>query len=496
MPTNYHDLTDDIAPRQPELVFALVGWTGADLTRVETRLAGLLKQYGYSAWVSRLSDMVQEFAELKNIRTRPEYQRIRSLQRGGNRIRREARRGDALALRAIARIHQKRMLNSAGQPQALPRVAHILKSLKHPEEVQTLRRVYGLGFFLIGVHASQDEKLKYLTHMMGMSCEEAIDVMTHDESEEDENYGQQTRKTFYLADVFIRQGDDEQLRRFLKLVFGAPFETPTPDEHSMFLAFAASLRSAQPGRQVGAVVVSKDGDVIGTGANDVPRYGGGLYWSSPPEEDQRDHRYDNGIDSNKIEIAATVSEIATVLKPLLRPNATERRVRTVLRHSRLHNITEFGRAVHAEMEALLACARIGVSVRGGRLFTTTFPCHNCAKHIVDSGINQVIFVEPYPKSRAAQLHKDSIAVDEPAAVGRVLFLPYVGVAARRYFDLFSMGLNTGIPLNRRDYDEPAKRWAPGHGRARNRMSPFSYIGREKKAILQIPFMLRRTMKHS
>ncbi|MDN3612645.1 hypothetical protein QWZ16_23945 [Vibrio ostreicida] len=26
-----------------------------------------------------------------------------------------------------------------------------------------------------------------------------------------------------------------------------------------------------------------------------------------------------------------------------------------------------------------------------------FPCHNCAKHIVASGIKRVVYVEPYPK---------------------------------------------------------------------------------------------------
>ena len=80
----------------------------------------------------------------------------------------------------------------------------------------------------------------------------------------------------------------------------------------------------------------------------------------------------------------------------------------VLKDTGILDITEYGRAVHAEMEALLSCGRSGVSTRQCTLYTTTFPCHNCAKHIVASGISRVVFVEPYPKSLANDLHSDAI----------------------------------------------------------------------------------------
>ena len=56
------------------------------------------------------------------------------------------------------------------------------------------------------------------------------------------------------------------------------------------------------------------------------------------------------------------------------PDAVARLTRSSLRH-----ITEYGRAVHAEMDALIACARMGSAVRGGTLYVTTYPCHNCAR---------------------------------------------------------------------------------------------------------------------
>ena len=49
---------------------------------------------------------------------------------------------------------------------------------------------------------------------------------------------------------------------------------------------------------------------------------------------------------------------------------------------------------------------------GTTLYTTTFPCHNCTRHIVAAGISRVVYVKPYPKSLAFQLHYDSISLEE------------------------------------------------------------------------------------
>ena len=61
----------------------------------------------------------------------------------------------------------------------------------------------------------------------------------------------------------------------------------------------------------------------------------------------------------------------------------------------------------------------------------------CARHIVASGIRRVVYVEPYPKSKAAQLHRDSIEVDaQKPSSGFVTFEPFVGIAPRQYQDIF------------------------------------------------------------
>lgn len=111
-------------------------------------------------------------------------------------------------------------------------------------------------------------------------------------------------------------------------------------------------------------------------------------------------------------------------------------LRKDLRKTRLGRLLEFSRAVHAQMDALLSAARKGVPLAGCRLFVTTYPCHYCARHIVTAGIDEVQYIEPYPKSEALKLHPDSIAVEAsgwtaPSDGGhQVLFRPFSGVAPR------------------------------------------------------------------
>ncbi|MBI2220529.1 MAG: cytidine deaminase [Acidobacteria bacterium] len=483
---------------QPELFFGLVAPTGIDLEAFQNLACDLLQQYSYSTKVARLSDLARR-AAVTTVDDSSHFSRVTTLQNAGNELRRNTQRGDVLALHAIFQISNAREViakDAGAHRQPLPGVAHVFRSLKHPEEVETLRRVYGAGFFLIGVYASEEDRYRYLRRRLGMSAEDARLVLQRDEDEPKDPFGQHTRDTFRMADVFVREGDEEQLVRFFDLVFGAPFVTPTLDEYAMFFAFASALRSAQYGRQVGAVVVSREGEIIGVGANDVPKFGGGLYWPGPKEKDRRDHNYyPDGADSNEKEIARIIDDAIERLAPFLQTQVDRDAIHEALAGSRLDDLTEFGRAVHAEMEALLACARTGVSVKGGTVYTTTFPCHNCARHIVASGIAELQYVEPYPKSRALRLHNDSIALDQHSYESRVRFRPFLGVSARRYFDLFSMKLSGGVPLIRKKHGR-AVEWTRETANPRVRLSHWSYIQREVEAAGQLAGTITASRRHN
>lgn len=106
-----------------------------------------------------------------------------------------------------------------------------------------------------------------------------------------------------------------------------------------------------------------------------------------------------------------------------------------LRKTRIKALIEFSRSVHAEMDALISLARSGTKLpAGSSLFTTTYPCHSCARHIVSAGVERVIYLEPYSKSMAIDLHADSIADNLPPedAKGHVRFVPYQGVSPNLY----------------------------------------------------------------
>ena len=76
-------------------------------------------------------------------------------------------------------------------------------------------------------------------------------------------------------------------------------------------------------------------------------------------------------------------------------------------------------------------------MKGGKLYCTTYPCHNCARHIIVAGIQEVYYIEPYVKSLCMELHADALTEDENTE-GKVKILVYDGVAPRRYLEFFTM----------------------------------------------------------
>ena len=152
---------------------------------------------------------------------------------------------------------------------------------------------------------------------------------------------------------------------------------------------------------------------------------------------------ENPKDENTI----LLKEVLDCISSLLRDKFTDKSkdkflAKKLLAETRLGSITEFHRTVHAEMQAILSATRSGISPIGSTMYVTTFPCHNCTKHIIASGIENVVYVEPYPKSLAQKLHQDSIELTEdgqPIDNKKVNFRPFFGIGPRRFKDLFSQG---------------------------------------------------------
>lgn len=142
-----------------------------------------------------------------------------------------------------------------------------------------------------------------------------------------------------------------------------------------------------------------------------------------------------------VKIFESLSRIDPVSKKsLLAEGVNLEQLRAQLRETPVKDLIEYSRSIHAEMEAIVSAARSGKpGIVGGTLYTTTFPCHNCARHIVAAGISKVYYVEPYAKSLALELHSDSITVTG-SADEKCAFLQYEGVGPDSILKLFHHGV--------------------------------------------------------
>jgi dCMP deaminase len=64
-------------------------------------------------------------------------------------------------------------------------------------------------------------------------------------------------------------------------------------------------------------------------------------------------------------------------------------------------------AVHAEQNAVIQAARIGVSLDGATLYCTHQPCSICAKIIINSGVHRVVYQEGYPDDFSLEMFNDA-----------------------------------------------------------------------------------------
>lgn len=64
-------------------------------------------------------------------------------------------------------------------------------------------------------------------------------------------------------------------------------------------------------------------------------------------------------------------------------------------------------ATHAEQNAIIQAAKLGVCIDGATLFCTHQPCVICAKMIINSGIKRIVYKDGYPDEFSMQLLRES-----------------------------------------------------------------------------------------
>ncbi|MEG1831543.1 MAG: cytidine/deoxycytidylate deaminase family protein [Raoultibacter sp.] len=139
----------------------------------------------------------------------------------------------------------------------------------------------------------------------------------------------------------------------------SPAPRPSWDEYFMLLATEVASRTTCLRRAVGAVIV-KDRRILSTGYNGVP----------------------TGI--------RHCDEVGCLRQQLGVPSGQ--------RH-------EICRGLHAEQNAIIQAARYGTNIEGASIYITTQPCIVCAKMIINAGITEIVYQNPYPD----ELSQDMLA---------------------------------------------------------------------------------------
>lgn len=461
----------------PEIVIALCGPIGSPLHAAANQIENCLRGFGYLAEKIRLSNLIRINAGIVGmvIDQESRFNEIKSLIETGDALR-DKYGEDILAKLAIAKIGADRVkkfgeFEDAAREAETParkrirnqRICHVIDSIKNKSELELLRLIYGDALFAIGVFSPLEIRKLNLQHT-GLKEEEQIERLVDMDSGEEFSHGQSVRDTFPRCDFFMRvdgptfaPDEDkavgqlvEKLLRFFSLIFQTSVVTPTPDETAMYAAASAARNSACLSRQVGAAVASDRGEVLAVGWNDVPRAGGGLYGKPPLDgetlrvkltADVRCFAKPGRECQNDIEKKTLATKIVGLLADAgyLDKVNEKQAAEAIFAATGIKDLIEFSRAVHAEMHAILSASRVaGDRILGGRIYVTTYPCHSCARHIIASGISQVVYIEPYRKSLATRLHDDAIS-ESAEENGTVRLLQFDGVAPRRFIDLFEAG---------------------------------------------------------
>ncbi len=69
-------------------------------------------------------------------------------------------------------------------------------------------------------------------------------------------------------------------------------------------------------------------------------------------------------------------------------------------------------AIHAEQNAIIQAAKIGVSIDGATMYCTHQPCSICAKMIVNAGVERIVYIHSYPDEFAKQIFDQADIVVE------------------------------------------------------------------------------------
>lgn len=442
-----------------DIYIGLCGYVGCGMRTVNELLETVSADWGYNVVHIRISSLLEtgvyfEKSALDNAKSTHKNRHLK-LQEVANKLRTQYRRSELLAEAAIAAIAtEKSKINY--DDENYKGTAFIIDQFKRPEEVELFRVIYQHNFYLLGVLRDLDFRLTNL--IADESTKDDLHKIINIDNKSSEDYGQRTGLAILDSDYFMKNNFSQKsdikkkIERLFGLIHGLNGLTPTINEKGMYAAFSASLQSACLSRQVGAALLDDEGNLLAVGRNDVPKAGGGLYGSDDFDNDHRcvhkSGKCYNDDSKNKIKERIKnilTEEVNKALPPSINSfkdinitrliHSLDDIAESIYSKSKISSVMEYSRSIHAEMDVITTMARkSNGDTKGKILYTTTYPCHNCARHIVAAGIKKVVYIEPFDKSLALDLHNDAITKNDESSM--VVFSDFEGVSPRRYSKFF------------------------------------------------------------
>lgn len=298
----------------------------------------------------------------------------------------------------------------------------VIESIRNPHEVRFLRTLFGHSFFLIATLASKDTRWRRLSSDYSGNQNQFYDDDRRD-TDEDAEYGQQVDNCANLADYASVNEIDHptptiqmdkiwvNLKTDVKLMESVN-ETTVSDglrdahaaEVAMAVAYAQSRQSACLKRHVGAAIVDTNGLIISVGYNENPISVRSCKVENYCYKDEEMHKALASRANVKCPLCGTAhGQLESPWKCL---NCGEN-LKLYFFPSR--NM-ELCTAIHAEERAIRSLG--GRSADDCTIYTTTFPCFQCSRYIVDARIKRVVYVEPYPVAQAIDfLRKNNVTLE-------------------------------------------------------------------------------------
>lgn len=279
----------------------------------------------------------------------------------------------------------------------------VIDSFRNTHEVEFFKRKSG-QFFLMSIWADKSTRWNRVQTKYKKD-QHQFDIDDVRDSDEKLENGQQISLCYQMADVVVlndknlhKNGDDYKsfdaiISKYTDLFERKVTFVPTENETLMTMAYTNSWRSSCLQRKVGALIRDDYGNVFSSGYNEVPssersckKEYGGCY-----------RKYLRGKFNAQVDDILVDDDKKKEIKDLFKKE---------------FKILDYCRALHAEENAIVNVARLGVSfpMERATLYTTTYPCNLCANKIAQVGIKSIVYFEPYPMDEAKDiLNKHGIA---------------------------------------------------------------------------------------